>query len=335
MRARLDRPDILLQRGGLSLLPEMLRKTGICTPILVTTPRRRFVEAIGRDMPVIALAQDHCPAGIVAAARAELSAQPAADGLIALGGGSAIGLGKALADSTGLPLVNVPTSYAGSALTAGYGILRDGRKHMHRSDRAMAQAVIYDADLYDDFTGPAACASAFNAMAHAIDPLFDTGLMDSTATSLRAVSMIASALPRRADEPADTIVEGAMLAAISLDLGGGSGGPGLHHRLCHLVGGKYGTAHGPTHAALLPYTTALRRHSHTDVFAAISKALDSNDAAGHLHRLAHLCGLTGGLAPLGAPSGAVAVLAKPLIAAGFSKNIATDMMQRAWEGIAP
>lgn len=313
--------EIVFGRGALARLGAF----ATARPVLVTTPRRRFAEQVPVT-DVIDLAADHCPAPSIDAALVRLPAS--ADGVIALGGGSAIGLAKALADARDLPLIAVPTSFAGSALTDSYGVTTDGEKQVRRSERARAHVAIYDSALFDGFGGPAASASAFNAMAHAADALFGDISPVLRDKAVRAIGKLAQSLPIEAG-PKDAAVEGAMLAAQVL----AEVGAGLHHRMCHLIGGRFATPHGATHAVMLPYTSALRRGTEGSVW--LSGALAGDDPAMALYALGIRCGLPRGLHALGVPEEAIDDLSAPLAAAGFDLARARALLLHTWRGEPP
>lgn len=327
-------PNIISGRGALAQLGAIATEAGISRPAFVTTPRRRFVEeaaqALAGKPAILDLAIDHCPATLIPKARSRLAAD--IDGLIALGGGAAIGLAKALADATSLPMIAVPTSFAGSALTDSYGVTHEAGKRVMRSERARARAALYDAALFDSFTGPAASASAFNAIAHAVDALFADIPSDMRCIARQAITRIAAELPRNSGTPADDIVEGAIGAARCL----AAAGAGMHHRLCHIIGGRLGTPHAITHAVLLPYTVALRRESHPIAYADIAHALGVDDPAMALYRRVVASGISPGLAALGVGEDILPLLYPPIANAGVrDEGEIGTLLQRAWNGKPP
>jgi maleylacetate reductase len=218
--------------------------------------------------------REHVPADV--AERARDSAREA-DGLLALGGGSAIGVAKAVALTSGLPIVAVPTTYSGSEMTAGYGITEDGRKRTGRDEAVRPRTVVYDADLLRTLPAPVAAASAMNALAHCVDAVWAPGATPiSTLLAEEGARHLRAGL--EADDPERTLY-GSALAGWTLAVAGTA----LHHRICHVLGGAYDLPHAGTHAALLPYTAALIPRELTGGLAA---ALGADDLAAGVRALA-------------------------------------------------
>lgn len=227
-----------------------------------------------------------------------------ADGLCCVGGGSATGLAKAVAVELDLPIVAVPTTYAGSEATPVYGITGE-RKRTATDPAARPSTIIYDPELSIALPTRTTAASGCNALAHAAAALSGP-TYDPLARlyAAEAVRLLARALSAAVNSPHDVAVRGDLLWASWL---AGSAltatGTGLHHRLCHVLGGSYRLVHADVHAVLLPHTVA--RDSSLDL-AALSAALglDSADPAvvgAALQGLARAAGAPTGLAALGLP----------------------------------
>jgi maleylacetate reductase len=312
-------PEVRFGRGALDDLTAALAGSGAARPAIVCTPSQRFVDRLPIGAPVIATAAEHGPMAVLEAALAALAALTDIDALVAIGGGTAIGLGKALAARTGLPLIAVPTTFAGSALTESFGISENRWKRVERSPDARPRAAIYDPALFDDFCGVAAAASAFNALAHAVDALSTEAAAPEQGR--RAIRALAAGLPRLPDSPvADAMIAGAIdagqcLAAMSA--------PGPHHRLCHAIGGQWKTHHGLTHAILLPHSVMWLGQRNPKAHAVIADALETPTPAVRLQQLGQRCGISGGLRALGVPLTGLANL----------REFAPDaLLQAAWAG---
>ena len=274
--------------------------------LVVSTPGRRadaqaLAVSLGeRAVGVLAAAREHVPAEAVAEAR-EAVATTRADTLLAYGGGSAIGLAKAACvASPGLGLVAVPTTYSGSEITPIYGVSEGGEKRVGRDERARPRLVLYDPtrtlDLPTDVTMP----SLWNALAHAVEALWVPTDRATPLVAEEALRLLASSARRLAVAPSDAdarddALEGAYLAGCAL----ADAGTGLHHKLCHVLGGRFGLPHAPTHAALLPHVVRWMASSAPPAMAAIARALGALDPCDGLERLALDTGVPRSLAELG------------------------------------
>lgn len=262
----------------------------------------------GRVVEVLTELRQHVPRDL--ADRATQRAREAeADALVTVGGGSATGLAKAVAVALGVPIVAVPTTYAGSEMTPVWAVT-DDRKHTARDDRARPAVVLYDPELTLDLPPRVSAASGMNAIAQAVavfahDPPDPVAALYAT----EAVRRLATALPRVVDRPDDLdargdALYGSFLAGYALSATGGS----AHHRLVHRLSGGRGLVHADVHAVLLPHTTAALQADAPDAFAPLVEVL-GGDVGMALHDLA---------VRVGAPT--------TLAAAGVSEEAATQTL---------
>jgi alcohol dehydrogenase class IV len=245
--------------------------------------------------------RQHVPAPVADAAGA--AAEDArADGLLAIGGGSAIGAAKVVAHRTGLPIVAVPTTYSGSEMTATWGITENGHKMTAVDERVAPRAVVYDPALVADLPRSVAVPSAFNAMAHCVEALWvarANPIIDVVA--IEGILALREGLDALDADPARSrqrLLYGAFLGGLAL----GSVGSGLHHKICHALGGAFDAPHAETHTVLLPHVLAFNEAAVPDTAARIAAALDAPDAAGGLRALVARAGAPSTLPELGVPA---------------------------------
>lgn len=262
-------------------------------------------------------ARQHVPEALAAQAR-QLAVDSGADGLVSIGGGSATGLGKAVAVTTGLPLVAVPTTYAGSEVTPVFGVTGE-HKETGRDQRVLPRLVIYDARLTTAMPRHVTATSGLNAVAHCVEALYAPGA--NPVTSLIAkegLRVLADALPRACDSPddlsaRDDALYGAYLAGSAMAVAGTA----LHHTLCHVVGGTYGLGHGDVHAVLLPHIAAYNATAAPEALGRVARVLGSTTAAAGLLDLARILGAPTSLASLGMPEdGLEEVVQRAVVAVG-------------------
>lgn len=225
-----------------------------------------------------------------------------ADALVSLGGGSTIGLGKALAVRTGLPHVAIPSTYAGSEMTPILGETLDGRKSTRTDPAILPTAVIYDVDLTLELPVAMSVTSGFNAIAHAIEALYTRdrnpviGLI-----ALEGIAAMTRALPLIVANPTDLAARrDAFYAAWLCGICLGSVGMALHHKLCHTLGGSFDLPHAETHTVVLPYALAYNAPVIGDVLAALEPILGSAPAL-RLQTIARELGAPTSLRELGMP----------------------------------
>jgi maleylacetate reductase len=254
---------VVFGAGTLPTLPAELAPLGWTRSLVLSTPGRRALgEQVAallgdRGAGVHAGAVMHVPvASVDAAVRAVRAA--GADSCVAVGGGSTTGLAKGIALETGTPWAAVPTTYSGSEMTPVWGLTRDGAKTTGRDDRVRASVVLYDPQLSAGLPVPTSVTSGVNALAHAAEALYApdaSPLTDAMATT--GARALLDALPRLVADPRDPAARTAALAAAWMC---GSclamTTTGLHHKLCHTLGGAFDLPHAETHTALLPYSLA-------------------------------------------------------------------------------
>ena len=197
------------------------------------------------------------------------------DGFICIGGGSTIGLAKALALDLGLPILALPTTFAGSEMTPVWGKTENGIKTTGRDLRVLPKTVIYDPELTYTLPPHIAGPSGINAMAHAVEGLYSE--QANPVISLMAeesIRALGSSLPKIMKDPDDHAARsdalyGAWLASTVL----GNVGMALHHKLCHTLGGSFNLPHGDVHKVILPYATYYNRQHAVPAMEAIARAL--------------------------------------------------------------
>jgi maleylacetate reductase len=297
---------VVFGAGAAGELGAELSRAGCTRALLLATPGRRELldrlDAVLGDLSVgrFDRAQLHVPAAVVEAAGHDVD-RLRPDCLVSVGGGSAIGLGKALAVERHLPLVSMPTTYSGSEMTDIWGMTREHAKSTSRSIHAAPAIVIYDPELTLSLSAAVSAASGMNGVAHAVEALyaFDANPLASLLAEA-ALHGFATALPvvvrDRSNIGARTVaLRAAHLAGVALN----QTSMGLHHKLCHVLGGSFGLPHADTHAALLPHATAYNRDHAREAMATIARAIGSADAAEGLDALNRQLGVVRSLRELG------------------------------------
>lgn len=241
--------------------------------------------------------RQHVPADLAAEA-VRAAGEIAADGLCSVGGGSATGLAKAIALKLEVPIIAVPTTYAGSEMTSIYGVT-GARKRTGRDARVQPRVIIYDPELTVRLPARVTAASGLNAMAHAAAALLNDSDPVSCLKAEEAVRVLAQALPVAVRQPADLEVRGDALYGAFLAGGALAAGSGRHHRLCHVLGGAHRAVHADIHAVLLPHTVAWERDAGAPGIARLAAALGTDDPAQRLHALALALGAPLRLADVG------------------------------------
>jgi alcohol dehydrogenase class IV len=285
----------------------------------------------------------HVPVEVADRAR-RVAAEHDVDALLSVGGGSTTGLAKAVALTTGQPIIAVPTTYAGSEATDVWGLTEDGRKTTGVDRRVLPRAVVYDASLMLTLPVPTSVASGLNALAHCVDSMWAprTDPLDQ-ALALEGMRALRAGLPRVVEAPMESTgreqtLYGAYLAALAF----ASAGSGLHHKICHVLGGMFGLPHAETHAVVLPHVLALNAPAVPDLDRRMSEALDGTTALGGLRALREETDAPRSLRDLGLGEDDVAQAVRPILDAAPASNpvpvtadIVAALLHAAWEGKEP
>jgi maleylacetate reductase len=275
---------VVFGRGSLSRVADELATLNITRAFLLATPEQESdVRALAsrledRAVGVFAGARMHTPVEVTEQAMSVLS-ENGADGLVSFGGGSTIGLGKAIALRTDLPHLAIPTTYAGSEMTPILGQTEGGVKTTLRSEKVLPETVIYDPDLTLTLPVAIAAPSAMNAIAHSVEALYARdGNPIHAALAEQSIRALATAIPAMIDDPADaearagafygSWLAGSCLAAV---------GMALHHKICHTLGGTFDLNHAAIHCLMIPYSLAYNRAHIPEAMTALNRALDGRD----------------------------------------------------------
>ncbi|WP_354686566.1 maleylacetate reductase [Cupriavidus necator] len=284
---------VVFRAGGLASLGDEAAALGARKLlVLCTAPQRDLAERAAavlgaRCAGIFDGAVMHVPVEQARLARA-CAAELGADGVVAIGGGSTIGLGKAIALESDLPILAVPTTYAGSEMTPIYGLTDGGLKRTGRDARVLPRTVLYDPDLTLGLPVPVSVTSGINAIAHAAEglygadrtPVSDWMCREGIAALGRALPVIAT-LPGEPDSAAVRTARGdALYGAWLCGAVLGSVSVGLHHKLCHTLGGSYNLPHAEVHTIVLPHALAYNAPAAPEAMAAIAAALGRAGASG-------------------------------------------------------
>lgn len=298
--------------GTLRDLPDELTAVGVEKVLVIATPfqedlAREVAELIGDSCAgVYAKAEMHVPIESAQEAR-NLAKELGADGCVVVGGGSTTGMGKAIALEYGMPIIAIPTTYAGSEMTPVWGITANGEKKTGNDPRVLPASVLYDPELTYTLPTGLSVTSGFNAVAHAAEALYapDASPIISLMAEEGARAILRS-LPRILESPQDPearsdALYGAWLCGSTL----GATTMSLHHKLCHTLGGTFGLSHAETHTVVLPYALAYNLSAAPSALAALQRATGDYDPADYIRRTSLSLGAPSNLADLGLADGDV------------------------------
>src|SRR5580693_1240766 len=264
--------------GARRAVGEELARLGVERAMIITTPSRADIAAefarllLGRVGIVYPGAQPNTPIEVTEAALTAASSVKA-DALLAIGGGTAIGLSKAISLRTNLPQVAVPTTFSGCEMAPFLSETERGARVERRSQDVLPRATVYDPELVAHLPPPVAGPSAMNAMANALDGLCapNASPIDALAAA-EALRAISAALPRILANSGDNAAWsdalcGAWLAGVGLSA------ETFHSRLCQTLVDSFGLVHAEVNCLMLPYTAAYRRDAAPDAMGKAASAL--------------------------------------------------------------
>jgi alcohol dehydrogenase class IV len=338
---------VVFGAGSVAKLPEEVERLGASRVLVLSTPgRSRMVEHVAKPLGekvagVFDRVVMHTPVERANDARA-LASSLKADCCVAVGGGSTIGFGKAIALTSGLPVVAVPTTYSGSEMTTIWGMSEGGAKKTGRDPKVLPRAVLYDPELTVDLSNAVSAASGMNAIAHCAEALY--AFDGNPIVSLMAeegIRALASALPKIIADGKDIAARsdalyGAWLAGMTI----ATTSVALHHKLCHVLGG-FGLPHAETHAIVLPHALRYNAADAPDAMRRIARALGRDEAPAAIWELEKKLGLPMRLADIGMKEADLERAAKLAAEAPYPNPRKVEygpvlaLLRSAWSGARP
>jgi maleylacetate reductase len=342
---------VVFGAGALSRLEEEVDLLGAHRALILATPdQRRDAERIAailgvRVAGVFDKAVMHVPIEVAREAR-ELARRLEADCVIAIGGGSTTGLGKAIALESELAVLAIPTTYAGSEMTSIYGITEAGLKKTGRDIRVIPKTVIYDPELTYSLPVSLSITSGINAIAHAAEGLYASDANPITdLMAAEGIAAIGRALPlltldtsdphvrrARADALYGAWLCGSVLGAVAMS---------LHHKLCHTLGGSFNLPHAETHTIILPHALAYNAAAAPRAMERIARALNGTSAPQAVFDLAKMNGARLALKDIGMKASdldkacTVALQNQYANPRPLEKAAVRQLLQDAYEGVRP
>lgn len=287
-------------------LVEEVDRLGANRVLLVATEQERYLaEELAEPLrerlaSVFTDVKPHVPVRVAAAAR-ETASRLRADCLLSIGGGSTTGTAKAVALDTELPIVAVPTTYAGSEMTPVWGMTEVRRKTTGRSLGVLPKVVVYDPELTFSLPASITGPSAINAIAHCVEAFYASGANPITSlVAEEGIGALSRGVPVAVEKPEDLegrseVLYGAYLAGAAFAVAGA----GLHHKICHVLGGAYDLPHADMHTVVLPHVVAFNEAAIPGVMARIARAVGVEGAATGLYGLAERIGAPTALKDIG------------------------------------
>lgn len=345
---------VVFGAGSLAHLEREIDLLGAKRALVLSTPgqahlAQRVADRLGaRAAGIFPRAVMHVPIETARQARDE-ARRLNADCAIAIGGGSTTGLGKAIALDCGLPILAIPTTYAGSEMTPIYGITEAGLKKTGKDPRVLPRTVIYDPELTLSLPVILSVTSGMNAIAHAAEGLYaqdSNPVMDLMAEEgIRAMAQAIPAIKTRANDVAarGDALYGAWLCGAVL----GNVGMALHHKLCHTLGGSFNLPHAQVHSVVLPQAMAFNAAAAPEAMRRIERALGTavhSSAAAGLFDLARDNGAVVALRDIGMRSTDLDKAADIAVRNPYwnprpfgpqQRSEIRELLQRAYEGVRP
>jgi maleylacetate reductase len=355
MRVYETRPQRVVFGPGVArgVVADEVRRLGVARVMLVVGNAKLAVaQQLAARLKMVATftgVRPHVPVEMAAAARG-LARSSGAEVLLSVGGGSTTGTAKAVALTDHLPIVAVPTTYAGSEATDVWGLTDAGRKTNGTDPAVLPRVVIYAPELTVSLPRSLTVSSGLNAVAHCVDSLWGPAANPAaTAFAVEGIRLLAEGLTAvLADETnlaaREHCQSGTYLAASAF----AAAGSGMHHKICHVLGGAYDLEHAATHAVVLPHVMAFNALAAPEATNRIAAALASagygngTDAVASMLELYATLGAPRSLGDLGLRPGQVgqaAALAFEKIPPSNPRPVTeaqlTDLLARAQAGAEP
>ena len=345
---------VVFGAGALQHLGREIELLGARRALVLSTPEQadtaqRIAVLLGeRAAGIYAQAKMHVPIETARAARAE-ARRLGADCAVAIGGGSTVGLGKAIAldasGDAGFPILAIPTTYAGSEMTPIYGLTEGGVKKTGRDPRVLPKTVIYDPELTLTLPLAMTVTSAMNAIAHAAEGLYAPDANPIVALMAEeGIRACAAALPRLAANPRDLDARGdALYGAWLCGTVLGQISMGLHHKLCHTLGGTFDLPHAEVHTVVLPHALAYNAAYAPEAMHRIARALGAgaSSAPAAIFDLARDHGAPTALRDIGMPADGLDRAADLAVQNEYpnprplERGAIHELLQRAYDGTRP
>ncbi|MFD0915403.1 maleylacetate reductase [Pseudahrensia aquimaris] len=339
---------VVFGRGRISEARDELEKLGAKRALVLSTPEQeKDAQALASSLGplaggVFSQAAMHTPVDVTNQAMVVVS-DKSIDAVVSIGGGSTIGLGKAIALRTDMPQLAIPTTYAGSEMTPIIGQTEDGVKTTQTTLKVLPETVIYDPELTYTLPSFIAGPSAMNAIAHSVEALYAQDRNPIVSMLAQAsIEALATAVPNLMSDTLDSEARanaqyGAWLAGACL----ASVGMAIHHKICHTLGGTFDLNHGAVHCLMIPYTAAYNRDHASEAMKQTASALGVDDAPGGLYDLMLLSNKQKSLRDFGLTESDLDRAATLAVKNPYynprpvEKDAIRSMLQDAFEGVRP
>ena len=341
---------IIFGSGTINQVPDELKKLNLVAPLLLCTPQQiaqaealRSILKSHHVQPsgIFTQATMHTPVEVTDKAIAKTQSTKS-DSIVSIGGGSTIGLGKAISIRTGLYHLTIPTTYAGSEVTPILGETENGRKTTRSDAKILPGTVVYDVDLTMTLPAQMSATSGVNAIAHAVEALYaQNGNPIINILAQNGIRALAESLPILVKSPDSKdartkALYGAWLCGTCL----GSVGMSLHHKLCHTLGGSFNLPHAETHTIVLPHALAYNAVKTPEAMKLLADALPNSngDPVHGLNALLSSLGVKRDLKVYGMKEEDIAKAADIAVSNPYwnpreiEKGPIQELIRRAWAG---
>ena len=339
---------VLFGVGSRNTVADEVRRLGCSRALILSTPPQSSsaldLAAALNDMSagVFSRAAMHTPVEVTEDALRHVQ-EINADCIVAIGGGSTTGLGKAIAYRTDLPQIVIPTTYAGSEATPILGQTEDGVKTTLTDRKVLPEVILYDPELVATLPVGMTVTSALNAMAHAAEALYARDKSeDSSQLAIDGLTSFVKSLPKVLQDPEDLAArEETQRGAWACGAVLGRVGMALHHKLCHTLGGSFDLPHAETHAIILPHAIHYNAQAVPGLLAPVTDLLDGSSPGMALWQFAKSMGAPLALRDLGLQAQDLDRVAEIATRNPYwnPREVTTDgiraLLEKAWTGEAP